>query len=99
MKPFKYVQTGIMVRGFANGPGDMGSIPGQVIPKTQKWNLMPPCVTLSILRYRSRVKWGNTGKGLAPSLTSFVVAIEKGAFGLSTTTTASFTYVQANDWF
>ena len=27
---------GIMVRVFANGPGDWGSIPGQVIPKSQK---------------------------------------------------------------
>ena len=27
---------GIMVRVFANSPGDWGSIPGQVIPKTQK---------------------------------------------------------------
>ena len=27
---------GIMVRVFANGPGDLGSIPGWVIPKTQK---------------------------------------------------------------
>ena len=27
---------GIMVRVFANGLGDLGSIPGQVIPKTQK---------------------------------------------------------------
>ena len=25
-----------MVRLFANGPGDLGSIPGRVIPKTQK---------------------------------------------------------------
>ena len=25
-----------MVRVFANRPGDVGSIPGQVIPKTQK---------------------------------------------------------------
>ena len=25
-----------MVRVFANGPGDRGSIPGRVIPKTQK---------------------------------------------------------------
>ena len=25
-----------MVRVFANGPGDQGSIPGRVIPKTQK---------------------------------------------------------------
>ncbi len=27
---------GLMSRMFANGPGDWGSIPGQVIPKTQK---------------------------------------------------------------
>ena len=27
---------GIMVRVFANDPGDRGSIPGWVIPKTQK---------------------------------------------------------------
>ena len=26
----------IMVRVFANGPGNLGSIPGQIIPKTQK---------------------------------------------------------------
>ena len=25
-----------MVRVFTNGPGDLGSIPGRVIPKTQK---------------------------------------------------------------
>ena len=25
-----------MVRVFANGPGDLGSIPSRVIPKTQK---------------------------------------------------------------
>ena len=28
---------GIMNRMFANGPGDLGSIPDRVIPKTQKW--------------------------------------------------------------
>ena len=27
---------GMMVRAFATGPGDLGSIPGRVIPKTQK---------------------------------------------------------------
>ena len=29
----------------------------------KKWYLMPPCFTLSIIRYRSRVKWSNPGKG------------------------------------
>ena len=32
----EYVPTSMMVRVFANGPGDLGSIPGWVIPKTQK---------------------------------------------------------------
>ena len=27
---------GLMIRVFANGVGNQGSIPGQVIPKTQK---------------------------------------------------------------
>ena len=27
---------GLVGRVFANGPGDLGSIPGHVIPKTQK---------------------------------------------------------------
>ena len=31
-----------MVREFANGSEDLVSIPGRVIPKTQKWYLMPP---------------------------------------------------------
>ena len=30
------LDIGMMVRVFANGPGDLGSIPGQVIPKTFK---------------------------------------------------------------
>ena len=31
-----YLAIGLMSRVFANGPGDRGSIPGRVIPKTQK---------------------------------------------------------------
>ena len=45
-----------MVRVFANCPGDQGSIPSRVIPKTQKLVLDPPCLTLSIIRYGSRSK-------------------------------------------
>ena len=30
------IYIGMMVRVFANGPGDLGSIPGRIIPKTQK---------------------------------------------------------------
>ena len=44
-------------------------MPGRVIRKTQIWYLIPPCLILSIIRYRSRVKWGNPGKRVAPSST------------------------------
>ena len=37
--------------------------------RLKKWYLMPPCITLSIIRYGSRVKWSNPGKGVAPSPT------------------------------
>ena len=72
-----------MVRVFANDPGDLGSIPGRVIPKTQKMVL--DAILLNTQRYKvlSRVKWSNPGKG--------VVAIEKGAFGLPSTTVGNFT--------
>ena len=52
-----------MDRVFANGPGDWGSIPGRVIPKTQKkWRLMAPCSILCTIRYGSRVKGAIQGK-------------------------------------
>ena len=57
-------------RVFANGPGDLGSIPGRVIPKTLKWYLMPPCLTLSNTRYVSRVRWSNPRKGVELSPTT-----------------------------
>ena len=34
-----------------------------------KWYWIPPCLTLSNIRYVSRVKWSNPGKGVAPSPT------------------------------
>ena len=52
--------------------------------RRKKWYLMPPCLTFSIIRYRSRVKWSNPWKG--------VVANEKGAFGSPLTTVANFTF-------
>ena len=48
-----YQPIGIMVRVFANGPEDRGSIPGRDIWKTQKSYLKSPCLTLGIIRYGS----------------------------------------------
>ena len=70
----------MMARVFAYGPGDLSSIPDQVIPKTRKCYLMPPCLTLSIIRYGSRVYLG-------------VVATEKGAFGSPSNTVTNLLYL------
>ena len=51
---------------------------------------MPPCLTINIIRYGSRVKWVNPGKGVGPFL---VVAIEKGAFRSPSTMVVNFTYL------
>ena len=71
-------RTGRAGRVFANGPGNQGSIPGRVILKTQKMYLMPPCLTLSIIRYGSRIKWSNPAKGLEPSPTPWCCSWWKG---------------------
>ena len=39
---------------------------------------MLPCLTLSIIRYGSRVKWSNPGKGVAPSPTTWYSSYWKG---------------------
>ena len=73
----KYLRYKLLV--FANSPGDRDSIPDQVIPKTKKWYLMSPCLTLSIIRLGSRVKWSNPGKGVAPSPIPWCCSYWKGS--------------------
>ena len=63
-----------MVRVFANGPGDPGSIPGRVIPKTLKMVL-----DATLLNTEVRVKWSNPGKGVAPSPTPWCRSYQKGS--------------------
>ena len=70
---------GLVSRVFTNGLGDQGSITGQVLPKAKKWYLMPPCLTLSIIRYGSRVKWSNPGKDVVPSPTPWCNCWWKGS--------------------
>ena len=53
-------------RVFTNDLGDLGSILVCVIPKTLKRYLIPLYLKLSNIRYVSRVKWSNPGKGVAP---------------------------------
>ena len=46
--------------------------------RLKKWYLMLPCLTLSIIRCGSRVKWCSPGKGVAPSSTSQCSSYWKG---------------------
>ena len=72
---------GIMVRVFTNAPGDLGSIPGRVIPKTQK--MVHDAALLNAQHYKVRIKGkveqSQESSGALP-IHLGIVAIEKGAF-------------------
>ena len=46
--------NGLVGRVFANGPGDLGSIPGRVIPKTL--NMVPDTCLLNTQQYKVRIE-------------------------------------------
>ena len=72
-------------------PMAWGSIPGWVIQKTKKkWYLIPLCLTLSIIRYLSGVKWSNPRKGVAPSATPWCSNYWKGS---PSTTVSQLMYI------
>ena len=58
---------GLMSRVFVNGQGDRSSIPGWVIPKTQKMVL--DAALRNTQHYKVRIKWSNPGNGVSPSPT------------------------------
>ena len=53
-KKKKKTDIGLVVRVFANGPGNLSSIPSQVIPKTQKMVL--DASLLNTQHYKVRIK-------------------------------------------
>ena len=69
---------GKMVRVFANGAGDLVQSQLESYQRLKKWYLMLPCLTLSIIRYRSRIKWSNPWKGIVPSPTLWCSSYWKG---------------------
>ena len=82
---------GLMSKVFGTGPGDLGSIPGQIIPKTQK--IVLDVALLNTQHYKVRIKgkveqskeWSS-----APHLS--VIAIDKGALESPSTKVANFTF-------
>ena len=83
----------MVVRVFVNGLEDLGSIPGQDIPKTQKMVL--DASLLNTQQYEVRIKGKveqSSEKGGRPPLHLGVVAIVNGALGSPLTTVANFTF-------
>ena len=81
-----------MVRVFANGPVDLGSMPGRVIPKTQK--IVLDAILLNTQHYKVRIKGQvEQSRKRSSALPYSVVAIEKGDFGSPSTKVANFTYL------
>ena len=82
---------------FAYGPGDLGSIPCSVIPKTLKMVLDGSL--LNTQQYKVRIK-GNVEQSRERSRTTLhlgIVAIEKGSFWSPSTTVANFLLVLDRD--
>ena len=79
---------------FDNGPGDLGSIPGRVIPKIQ--TILLDASLLKTQHYEVLIKGKVERSGervhALPSHLG-VVTIEKGAFGSLSIMVANFTYL------
>ena len=65
---------------FANGPGDLGLIPGRVIPKTLKMVLDTSLLNTQQYKVRIKGKVEQSWEKSSAPLHLGVVAIEKGAF-------------------
>ena len=70
---------GLGVRVFANGPGDLGSIPGRVIPKTQKMVLDASLLNTQHYKVRIKSKVEQSREGVAPSPTPWCSSYRKGS--------------------
>ena len=78
---------------FANGQGDRGSIPSQVIPKTQKMVLDAALLNTQHYKVRIKGKVEQFREMRSTHLHLGVVVIEKKAFGSPSTKVANFTYL------
>ena len=87
-----YQYIGLGVRVFANGPGDLGSIPGRVIPKTQKMVLDASLLNTQHYKVRIKGKVEQSREGVAPSPTPWCSSYRKGSLRVPSTMVANFTY-------
>ena len=75
----KHINIGLTVRVFANGPEDLGSIPGRVIPKTQKMILDASLLNTQHYKVRIKGKVKQSREGVAPSPTPWCCSYRKGS--------------------
>ena len=68
-----------MVRVFANGPGDQGSIPGQVTPNTKKMVLDAYLFNTRYDTVWIKGKWSTPEKGVVPFPTPWCSRYWKGS--------------------
>ena len=64
---------------FTNGPGDLGSIPGRVIPKTQKMVLDASLLNTQHYKVWIKGKVEQSREGVAPSPTHWCSSYRKGS--------------------
>ena len=88
-----------MVRVFAKSPGDLDSIPGQVIPKTQKMVLDASLLNTQNYKVGTKGKVEQSRERSSAPLHLGVVPIEKGAFGSPSTKVANLLTVLLQVWF
>ena len=88
---FSKIKFGPAGSVLASGPGDLGSIPDRVIPKTLKMVL--DTFLLITQQYKVRIK-DKVEQSREKSSALGVEAIEKGAFWSPSTMVANFTYLQ-----
>ena len=70
---------GLVGRVFANGPGDQGSSPGRVIPKTQKMVLDASLLNTQHYKVRIKGKVEQSREGVAPSPIPWCSSYRKGS--------------------
>ena len=83
-------------RVINNCPGDRGSIPGWVISKTPKMVLDTSLLNTQHYKVCIKGKVEQSRERSSAPLHLGVVATEKGAFGLPSTTVANFTYTSVS---
>ena len=79
--PSRYNSDGIELSPMVQQIGYQSQV--ESYQRLKKWYLIPPCLTLSIIRYVLRVKWSNPGKGVVLSPTLRCSSYWKGSLRVS----------------